>query len=184
MDNPRSHLFPSPRLWWAASLFALCRQIVVIENGQHPQQAPGDPGDPASACNFCLAGHHCCLSKHSESIIRSGRRLMAGTRKSVGRRWLWQGLSLTRGSRGQSFHAILCNNNNFLYRNISAFSRETVHLFRPLGVVLLFLIFLFNYSQKQNFTMDTLRERFSWSHLKSALKQKRHHAGKQELNLF
>lgn len=33
MDNPRPQLFPSLRLWWAASLFALCRQIVVIEMG-------------------------------------------------------------------------------------------------------------------------------------------------------
>lgn len=46
-----------------------------------------------------------------------------------------------------------------------------MQLLGPLRVVLLFLIFLFNYSQTQNFTRDTFKERFSWSHLKSALKK-------------
>lgn len=59
-------------------------------NGQRPHQAPGDCGDPASACNFCLAGHHCCLSKHSESTVPSSRGLMGGTRKLDGLCWRWQ----------------------------------------------------------------------------------------------
>lgn len=46
-----------------------------------------------------------------------------------------------------------------------------MQLLGPLSVVLLFLIFLFNYSQTPNFTRDTFRERFSWSYLKSALKK-------------
>lgn len=113
-------------------------------NGQHPQQAPRDPGDPASACNFCLAGHHCCLSKHLESIIRSSRRLMAGTGKSVGRRWLWKGLNLTRGGRGQSFHTILCNNKTFFYT--ATFLHSPKKQCNCLDLSGLFFFFLFSYS--------------------------------------
>lgn len=112
-------------------------------NGQHPQQAPGDPADPASACNFCLAGHHCCLSKHLESIIRSSRRLMAGTRKSVGCRWLWQGLNLTRGGRGQSFHTILCNNKTFYTATFLHSPKKQCNCLDLSG---LFFFFLFSYS--------------------------------------
>lgn len=96
-------------------------------NGQHPQQAPGDSGDPASTCNFCLAGHHCCFSKHSESIIQSSPGLMAGTRKSVGRCWRSQSLSLTRGRRAQSFHATMCNNNNNNTATFLHFTKKQCH---------------------------------------------------------
>lgn len=153
-------------------------------NGQHPQQAPGDPADPASACNFCLAGHHCCLSKHLESIIRSSRRLMAGTRKSVGCRWLWQGLNLTRGGRGQSFHTILCNNKTFYTATFLHSPKKQCNCLDLSG---LFFFFLFSYSitAKNKTLPGTLSEKGSddliWNLHK---KKKQQHAGKQELNLF
>lgn len=110
-----------------------------------PNSPPGDCGDPASACNFCLAGHHCCFSKHSESIIQSGRGLMAGTRKSVGRCWYWQGLSLTRERGAQHFIQQRTKRQRFHILQRSA----QLQLQHP--DLCVFLVVSFSVSQPQNF---------------------------------